>query len=126
VTVPHCGAKLSWQNWSPDAWADVWIYRRHFNLPFDLKGLRVFLDFEAVMTSAAPVLNGQALPPHAGGYLPFTCEITDRLKPADNVLALAVDGRWQQVPPEGSPKGPPAVDYLEPAAGKGARPRPAP
>lgn len=116
VTVPHCGAKLSWQNWSPDAWADVWIYRRHFNLPFDLKGLRVFLDFEAVMTSAAPVLNGQALPPHAGGYLPFTCEITDRLKPADNVLALAVDGRWQQVPPEGSPKGPPAVDYLEPAA----------
>jgi beta-galactosidase len=96
-------------------WADVWNYRRHFDLPADASSQRVFLDFEGVMTGAAPVLNGQALPAHLGGYLPFCYEITGRLAPKDNVLAVAVDGRWQSVPPEGSPKGAAAVDYLEPA-----------
>src|SRR4029077_64188 len=64
---------------------------------------------------ATPVLNGQDLPAHLGGYLPFEYEVTDKLKLADNVLAVAVDGHWQSVPPEGSPKGVSAVDYLEPA-----------
>jgi beta-galactosidase len=115
VILPHTVAKLSWQNWTPAQWADVWVYRRHFTLPTDLKNQRVFLDFEGVMTGATPVLNGQALPAHLGGYLPFAYEITGHLAPKDNVLALAVDGRWLSVPPEGSPKGPEAVDYLEPA-----------
>ncbi|HWX23217.1 MAG TPA: glycoside hydrolase family 2 TIM barrel-domain containing protein [Candidatus Binatia bacterium] len=115
VTLPHCVAKLSWQNWEPAAWADHWIYRRHFDLPDDLKNSRVFLDFEAVMTGATPVINGLALTTHSGGYLPFDYELTDKVNPKGNVLAVAVDGRWQNVPPEGSPKGPQAVDYLEPA-----------
>ena len=115
VTLPHCVAKLSWQGWEPAAWADVWIYRRHFDLPEDLRNLRAFLDFDGAMTSATPTLNGQALTPHLGGYLPFSYEVTDKLKPRNNVLAVAVNGRWQSVPPEGSPKGVQAVDYLEPA-----------
>lgn len=115
ITLPHCVAKLSWQNWDPATWADVWVYRRHFQLPQDLKDLRVFLDFEGVMTGATPVLNGRSLPTHLGGYLPFEYELTGTLAPKDNVLALAVDGRWLSVPPDGSPRGPAAVDYLEPA-----------
>ena len=115
VTLPHCVAKLSWQNWAPAAWADVWIYRRHFDSPAGLGRQRIFLDFAGVMTGATPVLNGQALPEHKGGYLPFGYEITGRLAPKDNVLAVAVDGRWQAVPPEGSPRGAASVDYLEPA-----------
>jgi beta-galactosidase len=115
VNLPHCVAKLSWQNWDPASWADLWIYRRHFDLPLARMGARKFLDFQGVMTGAAPVLNGQELTSHLGGYLPFTFEVTGQLKPRHNVLAVAVDGRWQSVPPEGSPKGPTAVDYLEPA-----------
>jgi beta-galactosidase len=115
ITLPHCVSRLSWQNWDPAQWADVWVYRRHFQLPPESKNMRVFLDFDGVMTTAAPVLNGHALLPHSGGYLPFGYEITERLAPRDNVLAVAVDGRWQSVPPDGSPHGPAAVDYLEPA-----------
>lgn len=114
ITLPHCVAKLSWQNWDPTSWEDVWIYRRHFKAPSDLKSGRIFLEFDGVMTSATPYINGHALPMHLGGYLPFRYEITQWLREGDNVLAVALDSRWQNVPPEGSPKGPTSIDYLEP------------
>jgi beta-galactosidase len=113
VTVPHCVAKLSWQNWNPGDWEDLWVYRRHFSLPKECRDRRVFLHFDGVMVSARPTLNDHALPEHPGGYLPFRYEITDLLQ-EQNVLALGVDSRWSNVPPEGSPKGPKSVDYLEP------------
>jgi beta-galactosidase len=114
VTLPHCVSKLSWQDWDPASWQDVWIYRRHFALPRGFKERRVFLQFDGVMVGASPVLNGHALPEHLGGYLPFRYEVTDRLADGDNVLAVAVDSRWKNVPPQGSPKGAASLDYLEP------------
>lgn len=113
VTLPHCVSRLSWQDWEPAAWHDVWIYRRHFASPAH-RPHRVFVEFDGVMTSASPSINGHALPTHRGGYLPFRYEITGHLTAGDNVLAVAVDSRWQNVPPDGSPKGPISVDYLEP------------
>ena len=113
VTLPHCVSKLSWQDWHQDAWQDVWIYRRHFSVPKEFKNRRVFLDFDAVMNTATPTLNGQTLPLHAGGYLPFHYEITSLLQDGDNVLAVAVDSRWNSVPPDGHPQGAAKVDYLE-------------
>jgi len=112
ITLPHCVAKLSWENWDPAAWQDFWIYRRHFRLPHELKGLRVFLKFDGVMVGATPTINGQELPRHLGGYLPFEYELTKWLK-NDNTLNVAVDSRWSNVPPEGSPLGAKRVDYLE-------------
>jgi beta-galactosidase len=120
VNLPHCVARLSWRNWDPGAWEDVWIYRRHFRLPSALKRRRLFLQFEGVMVSATPIVNGHSLPKHLGGYLPFQYEITDLVAQDDNVLAVAIDSRWSNVPPEGSPRGPRSIDYLEP----GGIPRP--
>jgi beta-galactosidase len=114
VTLPHCAAKLSWQDWNPAAWADVRTYRRHFKLPGEFRNRRVFVQFDGVMTAASPAINGHVLPEHLGGYLPFRYEVTDWLTGGDNVLAVAVDSRWKNVPPEGSPKGPGSIDYLEP------------
>lgn len=114
VTLPHCVARLSWQGWHPAQWQEAWIYRRHFDAPKTFRHRRVFLHFDGVMNTAVPVLNGHALPPHAGGYLPFHQEITGLLTHRNNVLALAVDARWNPVPPEGDPKGPTRLDYLEP------------
>ncbi|HWF17689.1 MAG TPA: glycoside hydrolase family 2 TIM barrel-domain containing protein, partial [Verrucomicrobiae bacterium] len=114
VTLPHAVAKLSWENWKPESWQDVWIYRRHFQLPENFRNRRVFVDFERVMTTATPVINGYALDEHRGGYLPFSNELTTLLKDGDNVLALKVDARWQNVPPDGNPKGTAHVDYLQP------------
>jgi beta-galactosidase len=113
VTLPHCPTKLSWQNWDFKAWQEVWCYRRHFDLPRNFKGHRVFLDFEGVMVGAEPTINGHTLPKHLGGYVPFSYEITDYVKENKNVLVVAVDSRWSNVPPQGSPKGPQRVDYLE-------------
>ncbi|HVU99791.1 MAG TPA: glycoside hydrolase family 2 TIM barrel-domain containing protein, partial [Verrucomicrobiae bacterium] len=114
ITLPHCATKLSWQNWDWEGWQKVWCYRRHFSLSDEPANARVFLDFEGVMVGTQPVINGHELPKHLGGYLPFSYEITDWVKPGKNVLALAVDSRWSDAPPQGSPKGPSRIDYLEP------------
>jgi len=114
VTLPHTVTPLSWQNWNPASWQDVWIYRRHFSIPPELKGLRLFLHFDRVMASATPTVNGQNLEPHAGGFLPFDREITHLIHDKENILALSIDSRWLNVPPAGSPRGPEAVDYLLP------------
>ncbi|HEX5294390.1 MAG TPA: glycoside hydrolase family 2 TIM barrel-domain containing protein [Streptosporangiaceae bacterium] len=113
VTVPHTVVPLSWGDWDPASWQDVWIYRRHFD-GARLQGGRVFADFDGVMTSATVVLNGTTVAQHAGGYLPFAAELTSALVAGDNVLAVIVDARWLDVPPGGSPDGPAAVDYLQP------------
>src|SRR5579863_4494755 len=91
VTLPHCVAKLSWQDWDPAAWQNVWQYRRHFSLPGEFRNRRAFLQFDGVMVGASPAINGHALPEHLGGYLPFRYEITDWLTAGDNVLTVAVD-----------------------------------
>jgi beta-galactosidase len=114
VTLPHSVAKLSWQDWDPAAWQDVWAYRRHFAAPGEFRNRRVFLQFDGGMAGTSPAINGHALPEHLGAYLPFRYEITDWLTSGDNVLAVAVDSRWKNVPPEGSPKGAPSIDYMEP------------
>lgn len=116
VTLPHTVAELSWRDWDPAAWEKVWIYRRHLDdVPPPRPGTRVFADFAGVMTSATAWLNGHELGTHRGGYLPWSVELTGRLNAHGNVLAVAVDGRWQQVPPDGAAGGAAAVDYLQPA-----------
>ncbi len=120
VNVPHCVAPLSWRNWAPATWQDQWIYRRAMELPDDITGQEVFLDFEGSMTSTTPFVNGSALPETKGGYLPFTYNVTRLVHAGSNELAVIVDGTWQPVPPDGrqpahggNPAG--TVDYLEPA-----------
>jgi beta-galactosidase len=113
ITLPHAVTTLSWQDWDVKKWQDIWIYRRHFTIPDKLKGMRIFLKFDGVMTNASPYINGHELPQHLGGYLPFQYEITDLIKDGDNVLAVSVDSRWSNVPPDGSKNGAPSVDYLE-------------
>lgn len=114
VNLPHCVTKLSWQKWNPAEWEAEWLYRRHFTLPPDLKHHRIFLHFDGVMVGATPVVNGHALPKHLGGYLPIQYEITPLFSAGENVLAVAIDSRWSNTPPEGSTRGPKSVDYLEP------------
>lgn len=114
VTLPHCVNDLSWHNWDPYTWERLWIYRRHFDLPQESKGRRIFLNFEAVMVGTTPVVNGHGFPQYLCGYLPSRFEITDYVKETGNVLAVQVDSRWSNTPPEGSPEGPRRIDYLEP------------
>ena len=112
VTLPHTVTPLSWGDWDVSTWQNVWIYRKHFGRPPG-RG-RVFADFDGVMTNATVVLNGTTVSTHQGGYLPWSAELTGALADGDNVLAVIVDATWLDVPPDGSPKGTAAVDYLQP------------
>lgn len=118
VTLPHCVSKLSWEGWTPDQWQAVWLYRRHFTLPKQFRHSRIFLDFDGVMAAATPVINGRTLSKHLGGYLPFSYELTGMLNTGlldqKNTLAVALDANWLSTPPDGSPKGPGFIDFLEP------------
>ncbi len=114
INLPHSVCQLSWQNWNPALWEAIWVYRRHLILPKSLRPRRVFLHFDGVMTGVTPVVNGHALPKHLGGYLPFEYELTRLLRAGENVIALALDSRWSNAPPEGSSLGPSSIDYLEP------------
>jgi beta-galactosidase len=113
VTLPHTVTPLSWSEWDPDSWEAVWIYRKHFTVP-GARGARVLVDFDGAMVNATVAINGTVLGTHQGGYLPWSAELTGHLADDDNVLAVTVDSRWLQVPPEGAQGGAWAVDYLQP------------
>jgi beta-galactosidase len=113
VTLPHTVTPLSWGDWDPASWEAIWIYRKHFDLS-PPRGSRVFVDFEGVLVNATVRLNGTKLGTHQGGYLPWSNELTGHLADDDNVLAVVVDSRWLQVPPDGTWRGPAAIDFLQP------------
>jgi beta-galactosidase len=116
VTLPHTVASLSWQDWDPSTWEQVWTYRKHFDAPAGLDGHRVFLDFDAAMTGATVTLNGTDVAEHLGGYLPFSAEITGSLQPGGNVLAVRLDATFNlNVPPDRpAPQPATSVDYWQP------------
>jgi beta-galactosidase len=118
ITVPHTVVPLSWADWDHRDWEKRWIYRKHFTgapLTGPGAGERVLLTFDGVMTDATVVLNGTTLGTHQGGYLPWTAELTNHLRKGANVLAVIVDGRWLDVPPNALPGGANTIDYLQPA-----------
>lgn len=56
-------------------------YEREITIPPEWEGKRVFLHFGAVDWSARVWLNGRLVAEHANGYLPFSAELTGRLRP---------------------------------------------
>ncbi len=52
------------------------VYRRFFDLPETLKGMRIVLRFDAVGDAAEVTVNGQAAGGHIGAALPFEVDIT--------------------------------------------------
>src|SRR5262249_14444612 len=116
VTLPHTVTHLSWREWDPASWEKGWVYRRRFDVPDDLAGLRLFLDFDRALTGSTVTLNGHALGDHLGGYLPFAYEIGDYTKARDNVLAVELDARFNiDVPPDRpAPNSSTSVDFWQP------------
>jgi beta-galactosidase len=50
VTIPHTNKMLPWHGFDDKEYEFGSIYRRHFRLPPELRGRRVFIDFGGVMT----------------------------------------------------------------------------
>jgi beta-galactosidase/beta-glucuronidase len=65
----------------------VW-YKRMLTPPEGWRGRRVLLNFEACDYRATVWLNGKKVGEHAGGYTPFTFDITDSLAGGENLLVV--------------------------------------
>lgn len=109
VTIPHSNRILPWHSFDEADFQFVSIYRRHFKVPAELRGRRIFVDFAGVMTAATVTINGKKLGEYRGGYTPFSFELTPHLKwDASNVLAVEVDSTERpDIPPFGE-----NIDYL--------------
>ena len=69
-------------------------YRKHFDVPATWAGKRVNLEFDGVFQVAEVFVNGQRVGEHKGGYTGFTMDLTDAVKPGDNVVAVRVNNLW--------------------------------
>ena len=67
---------------------DVLHYEQRFILPDDFAGGRVLLHFGAVDQIAELRLNKKYVGRHAGGYLPFTFDVTEALLPGQNLIEV--------------------------------------
>lgn len=69
-------------------------YRKHFRLPADAKGKKIFIEFEGVRQGADFYLNGKHLGLHENGVMAVGFDLTPYIKKGDNVLAVRVDNSW--------------------------------
>ena len=109
VVIPHSNTSLPWHSFDDKDYQFVSVYRRHFRLPPQARGQRVFIDFEGVMTASTVWLNGIRLGEYKGGYTPFSFELTSNLAfDGENVIAVEVDSTEREdIPPFGH-----QIDYL--------------
>ncbi len=82
----------SWQSEFADLrdYAGVAWYWRTVKIDPPAPGHVVLLRFGAVDYRADVFVNGQSVGTHEGGYLPFEFDITPRLRPGENQIALRV------------------------------------
>ena len=71
-------------------------YRRGFRLSEGFHRGRALLHFGAVDQCCTVYLNGQEVGSHAGGYLPFSFDVTDFLCEGENTLVLSVTDATEQ------------------------------
>ena len=106
VSVPHANILTPHETFDPDLFRFVSWYRKRFLAGEELRGKRVAVHFQGVMTVADVYLNGIRIGGHKGGYTPFVVELAPSLRiGTENVIAVRVDSRIQkEVPPEGADK----------------------
>ncbi len=66
-------------------------YRRVIEMPESWKGKLVNIEFEGVYMNSEVWLNGEKIGGRPYGYSSFTCDLTGKLKPGKNILAVRVD-----------------------------------
>ena len=94
VTLPHAFNEDEAFRLSIEQHTDtvVW-YRKHFTLK-DIKGKKVFVEFEGVRQAGEFYLNGQYLGLHENGVMAVGFDLTPYLKEGENVIAVRTDNNW--------------------------------
>lgn len=72
----------------------VW-YRKHFHLPADAKGRKVFIEFEGARQGIDLYVNGHLVGQHENGVMAFGFDLIAFVKPGkENVIAARIDNNW--------------------------------
>jgi len=77
--------------WSPSG---VGWYRKHFTLPKEQQGKRIYIEFDGVMQNSEVWINGVLLGKRPNGYVRFGYELTPHIRfgpNATNVIAVRSD-----------------------------------
>ncbi len=90
VTLPHTWNAVDGQDGGNDYHRGQCWYVREL-LPEELRGEQIFLEFLGAFHTAAVYLNGTEIARHEGGYSAFRVELSGKLSPEKNVLAVSVD-----------------------------------
>lgn len=102
ITLPHTNRLFEHRTVYEDQYQFESTYRKNFTLPEKLDGQRAFLDFEGAMLLSRIYLNDELVGQHAGGYTPFSVEITQQLQEGSNTLQVLLDSReLATIPPNG-------------------------
>jgi beta-galactosidase len=106
VSLPHTARiepRIVNDQWQGDAW-----YKKTIAFRSEWEGKKVILDFEGAMNEAEVWLNDEKIKHHLGGYLPFSVDLTDKLrKTGGNTLYVRLDNR------DNPTSGPKPLDILD-------------
>lgn len=73
----------------------VW-YRKHFKLPKEAKGQKIFLEFEGIRFGGEFYLNGKPIGIHENGVMAFGFDVTNVVNyTGENVIAARIDNSWR-------------------------------
>ena len=96
IASPHARDNARW-------WDGKGFYRKHFRLRPEMRGRKLFIEFDGVMKNCLAYLNGHLIGEHLGGYGCFYFDLTDYVDyEGDNLFVLEVSNQQtdpQQVPP---------------------------
>ncbi|MDQ1257595.1 MAG: hypothetical protein QG656_2201, partial [Candidatus Hydrogenedentes bacterium] len=105
IVVPFCPESALSGVGHLDFMRAVW-YRKEVSLPSSWRGRRVLLHFGAVDFEATVWVNGVRIGRHRGGYVQFSFDVTDALRPGKNEIVLrAVDDTRSPLQPVGKQSG---------------------
>lgn len=95
ITTPHAwNEDDAFRKDIKDLSTGIAWYRKHFKLPANSYGKKVFLEFEGIRMAGEFYLNGKFIGRHENGVMAFGFDITDHLVPGENVLAVRIDNAW--------------------------------
>ena len=109
VRLPHTAKELPLHYPDHHSYQMICGYRRKLEIPADLQGKRLFLQFDGAGHIATVYLNGREVAQHNTGYTAFRAEITDAvIYGGENLISVRLDTTENpSTPPFGG-----VIDYL--------------
>lgn len=108
VSLPHTAVELPLSYFDETVYQRPFTYQRVIASDPTFEGRMVSVVFDGAMANAVVYLNGEIIAAHPDGYTPIEAPLSDRLRPGDNVLTVAIDGAENPaIPPFGG-----QIDYL--------------